>query len=306
MTQPTITLPPQVRGSDLPEIPLSLIAGDQPTIARDCYVVGIEQHGTLAPWGWRFGHHENIDHHAPVDAMARVVSSANLALLRIASEGPVTPAARVLITHNDCDSILSSGIMAGRLAPDPKYGAAAIAADHTGAPDAIADLLQAIQDRREVDFAFEMLARLESGRQLPAEAQRMLDARLRKREQASEDVAQGVFSHLGHGVYFAELNEETDGEFFPALLPHAELIVIGIPHPDPVRAKRWAVKVRRGLAMPEGRDLRHLLMKQYDPAFGGRWNAGSNKRGGGTDTPPRAWAEGLVAAAGLSSPLRSG
>ena len=293
MTQPTITLLPQENGSDLPEIPLALLAGDQPTIACDCYVVGIEQHGTRAAWGWRYGAHENIDHHAPVDEMARIVSSANLALLRVASQEPVTPTARVLITHNDCDSILSSGIIAGRLAPDARYGAAAIAADHTGEPNAIADLLQGIQDRRELDFAFDMLALLESGRPLPAEAQRMLDDRLRKRDQAAEDVANGTFCHLGHGIYFAEFASETDGEFFPALLPHAKVIVIGIPHPDPARAKPWACKVRRGLAMPDGHDLRHLNLKQYDPAFGGRWNAGSNKRGGGTSVAPREWAEGL-------------
>jgi hypothetical protein len=293
VTPAQITLLPQDKGSDLPEIPLSALSGDQKIIACDCYVEGIEQHGKFRGWGWSHGIHENIDHHAPVDAMARLVSSANLALVRVASLGTASPNTRVLLTHTDCDSILSAGIVSGRLPPLPDYGDAALAADHTGAEHPVADLLQAIQDRRDVEYAFEMLACLDGGRPLPPDAARLLDARRRKRDDAANAVAQGRFEQLGEGIWFAEFSGETDGEFFPALLPEAQLIVVGVPHPDPARANPWAIKVRRGLGMPDGRDLRHLELTRYDQAYGGRWNAGSNKRGGGTGVEPRVWVEGL-------------
>jgi len=37
---------------------------------------------------------------------------------------------------------------------------------------------------------------------------------------------------------------------------------------------------------PDGAHLRQLRMKRFDPAFAGRWNAGSNARNGGTDVRP--------------------
>ncbi|MDX2261287.1 MAG: hypothetical protein SFU84_06275 [Gemmatimonadales bacterium] len=293
MTHPAITLLPQQHGSDLPHIALRALRHHLPTIACDCYVEAIEHHGSPVEWGWRYGPHENIDHHAPVDAMARLVSSANLALVRVARLGTASPDTRVLLTHTDCDSILSAGIVSGRIPPLLHYGDAALAADHTGADHPVADLLQAIQDRRDVEYAFEMLACLEGGRPLPPDAARLLDARRRKRDDAASAVAQGRFEQLGEGIWFAGFSGETDGEFFPALLPEAQLIVVGVRHPDPARANPWAIKVRRGLGMPDGRDLRHLELTRYDQAYGGRWNAGSNKRGGGTGLEPRVWAEGL-------------
>lgn len=50
----------------------------------------------------------------------------------------------LIIDHLDRDSILSSGILLGRLPPDPRLSEAAITADHTGAENDIADLLQGL------------------------------------------------------------------------------------------------------------------------------------------------------------------
>jgi len=268
-----------------------------PTIACDCLVKEIETRGTETPWGWRLDQSENIDHHAPVDRMAREISSTNLALLRVA-HGIAAPDTRVLITHTDCDSILSAGIITGRLQPLPHYGDAALAADHTGEPDAIADLLQALMDERDIEGSFAALAALEEGRPLPPTAERLLDARRAQREEAEALVRRGGFEQLGAGIYFAQVGEDTEGEFFPRLLPEARVIVLGMPHPkypDPncPATGPWLMRVRRGAAMPAGRDLRHLDLEQYDAHYGGRWNAGSNKRGGGTSVAPRVWAEGL-------------
>lgn len=265
-----------------------------PTIACDCLAKGIETIGDEVPWGWRLGHSVNIDHHAPVDAMAREISSTNLALRYVEAQGPADPSTRVLITHTDCDSILSAGLITGDLDPHPEYGEAALAADHTGEPNDIADLLQALMDERDIHASFIAMAMQNFGWAVPPRAQVLLNARRRKREQAEALVGRGGFEHLGAGIYFAQFTEDTEGEFFPRLLPHARLIVLGMPHPKYPEAKRWLMRCRRGHDMPEGEDLRHLGLEAHDPAYGGRWNAGSNKRGGGTSVEPRVWAEGLV------------
>lgn len=244
----------------------------------DCYIDRVERFGTPVPWGWSLWFGQNIDHHAPVPRMAREVSSANLAMHWMAqdelrSHGPV------VVTHTDCDSILSAGIVAGRLEPGERYGVAAIAADHTGEENAIADLLQAIQDRRDVEYSLEMLRRLESGAALPSEARDALDDRLRKRDAVARAVAEGRFGRTGT-IWWAEFDEEMDGEFLPALLPDAELIVVATPYDG--RSLRRVIKVRRGRATPEGVTLDDIPLKAVDPAYGGRWNAGSTKRGGGS------------------------
>ena len=64
--------------------------------------------------------------------MYRFVSSANLAVEWVRARHGPRPGDLVVITHTDCDSVLSSGIVSGRLEPKPEYEAAAIAADHTG------------------------------------------------------------------------------------------------------------------------------------------------------------------------------
>lgn len=293
---------PEIRLLDLvPELSPRLFEEEPGALACDCYVAGVEQLGVPRPWGWSLAGGENIDHHAPVPAMAREISSANLALRWVAERSP-EPSGPILLTHTDCDSVLTAGIVSGRLEADERYGAAAIAADHTGAENPIADLLQAIQDCRDVEYSFAMLALLEEGRPLPPEAQAALEVRHAKRATAAAVVRDGGLRPAGEGVWWAAFDKEIDGEFFPALLPEAELIVVGSPHLD--EPERWAIKVRRGQAMAEGRTLDDLRLYQMDPAYGGRWNAGSTKRGGGSELAPEEWVRGLSShLAGLGTRL---
>jgi hypothetical protein len=88
----------------------------------------------------------------------------------------------------------------------------------------------------------------------------------------------GVFDH------------EIDGEFFPALLPEAALILVAIRMNTP---SRWQMKVRLGTAAAPGLTLDALNISTFDTAYGGRWNAGSNKRGDGTACTPQLYAEEL-------------
>ncbi len=256
-----------------------------PTVACDCYVVGIERFAERVPWGWRLGRHENVDHHAPVAHMARPISSTNLALVRVEACGPVAPDTTVLITHTDADSILSAGIVSGLLPPKPEYGDAAIAADHTGEPHPIADLLQALDPLRSIADSFNALAILEDGGPLPEWAATELAKRHALRERTVALMPNFV---MHHGVAWAAFDHAVAGEFLPLHLPEAQVIVVGYPMPN--REGRWTIKVRLGHAAPTGTTLNTLRLTEIDPAYGGRWNAGATKRGGGSAIGPEEWA----------------
>ena len=79
----------------------------------------------------------------------------------------------------------------------------------------------------------------------------------------------------------------------PALLPEAAVILLTAPHPD--HADRWIAKLRLGRAAPAALTLHALGVEAFDPSYGGRWNAGANRRTGGTSLHPEEYAA-LVAA----------
>jgi len=260
-----------------------------PQVVCDAYVASIHTFGTLTPWGWVHGDSENIDHHAPHAAFETTISSANLALQRVEAHGAVAADVPVRITHTDCDSILSAGIVSGVLPADPLFGEAAIAADHTGAAHPIADLLQAIENTRSLEVSFSALEAYLAGRSLPEPADRALAARLARREAAATAVRDGRFS-MEAGIAYADFDTAMEGEFFPALIAGARLIVTSGPHPD--FPDRRQIRVRLGRGARSGDTLHALGLTAFDTAYGGRWNAGSNRRGGGTTLPAAAWVAG--------------
>src|SRR5690606_35102391 len=205
-------------------------------------------------------------------------------------------------------SVLCGGIMAGRLPPDRIFGEAALAADHTGEENEIADLLQGLdaeQSRtgvRDIEICFTNLRRSIDKSRLDDVAARALSARLRKRAEAEALVAGRRFQRVGL-LEFAVLDSPTDGEFFPALLPGATVIMVANPLPsDPAR---WQVKLRLGNSAPEGFSLTELQIHELDAAYGGRWNAGSNRRGGGTTLDPAKYAEKVAARLDTALPTRN-
>ena len=255
-------------------------------IAADFYIANVEN-GEALDWGYRLGRIENVDHHAPVPRMRRPVSSTNLALLRLASIGPAKLDEYVAINHTDCDSVLTASLLLGLLSPDERFGDAAIAADHSGEEDAVADLLQALDKAKDFAFSLGQLRRLNDGLVLDARAQTCLDDRRRMRDRARSDVP--GFSWVDR-IAFREFENEIDGELLPALLPQAIAIVVGYHSDD-----RWYIKVRLGPAWTECMpSLQEAGLMSFDSAYGGRWNAGSNKRGGGGDRRPEGYAEHLA------------
>jgi hypothetical protein len=278
-------------------------------VVCDCHVEGIEQ-GRSVPGGYERGRVVNVDHHADTPLMRRRVSTANLAIQRVHACGVARDGTSVIVNHTDCDSILSAGIISGRLEPDEEYGDAAIAADYTGAEHPIADLLQALDQARDIELSFRNLDTLRRGRPLEAAARAALDDRQRKRQAAADAVASGRMRMDGP-IAWGVFDETLQGEFFPALLPEAVVILAMAPHPE-LPPDRLEMKLRLGARAPEGFSL-HGLLAGFDPGFGGRWNAGANKRPndgrpGGSDTAPAVYAaevrrrvEERLAAGSLSS-----
>jgi len=272
--------------------------GTQSIFACDFYVTGAE-HGVLEPGGLRPGRILNVDHHAPHLRMRQPVTSTVLAHEYLIAGGRADPSSCVVIHHTDCDSILSSALLLGNLPPDPDLVAASIAADHTGEEHPIADLLQAIDEgrrgHRTAEQYLESLRAVEdlrSGEPLGDEATQALDRRRMRRAAAHELISQGRFER-GDGVAFAVCDQSIDSAFFSALLPEAAVIMVACPnvaHPD-----RWTIKLRLGQGAAPGFTLQSLGVTEWDPCFGGRWNAGSNGRGGGTEREPAEYAELLRA-----------
>ena len=262
-----------------------------PVIACDFYIEGAEL-GREIPGGYDIDGVMNIDHHAPSTRMMRLVSSTNLAIEQMHQDKHPPRDGMVFVSHTDCDSVLSSAIMAGELECDPIFGEAAIAADHTGAPNGIADVLQSLEPRRDLYFSLRNLRKLLAGEPLDRTAQPFYAERLKKREAAESAVANRKI-HLDGSLAHGILERKIDGEFFPAKLPDAALILLLSPRTD---STRWDAKMRLGLGAPKGASLHHLRSKQFDPAFAGRWNAGSNARNGGTEMKPDEYVQNVATA----------
>lgn len=269
---------------------LRAIYGDRRLAACDFHVEGIES-GEEVEGGYSWNGILNIDHHAPVRRMERWITSTSLACDHVNAHGPLGADWTVIINHTDADSILSSLILRGYLPPWTRFADAALAADHTGERNCVGDFLQAIQSLRDLTFSTTNLVNHLFDLPCDQGVQDCLDRRQADRERAKSLVDSGVFTRANR-VAFAIVEEKLDPAFLPPLLPESEVILLF----SPLKAdkERWEVKARLGLSASEGLSLQRLRIQEtLDPAFGGRWNAGSNKRGGGTLLDPAAYAEQL-------------
>ena len=257
-----------------------------PIVVTDCIVDGVET-WEPQPWGWRTNLDGrtilNIDHHAEAERFFRPVSSGNLAIQYVGLQGRLPDGVPAVINHTDCDSILSAAILTGLLPPNDEFGAAVVAADHTGEPNAIADLLQALDPLRSIGLSLRNLNLLLTGVPLEASAVELLQKRDAERQRAAELVNSGAFQTFG-SVAVAQLSagDRISGEFLPTLLPGAAVIISA----SPMENGRWETKVRLGPGARIGETLFSLGVKHWEPNFAGRWNAGSTRRSGGSMTDP--------------------
>jgi hypothetical protein len=262
--------------------------------ACDFYITDSEK-GESVPGGYQTDWLVCVDHHAATDRMRKKISSTTLAIEHVRAFGPVRSPDVVLINHTDCDSILSSRIMAGDLEPLDIYNAAAIAADHTGEENEIADLLQALDDFKDHDFSFRCLQMFLDGERLNFDkaAKNALDIRLMKRSIARDIVSGNKFIEIGC-LSYAVLKERIDGELFQPLLKQSYVNMAASPRVGEFDV--WDIKIRLGESAPEELTLKDIDLSDFDPKYSGRWNAGSNKRGGGTKLTPDVYAEKLLQA----------
>ena len=261
--------------------------------ACDFYITGTEKWEPVVG-GYQAGWLVSIDHHASTERMRRQISSTTLAIEHVRRFGPAAIPDRIVINHTDCDSILSSRVMRGDIEADDLFNDAAIAADHTGEANEIADLLQALDTDtfRNHYVSYENLQLTLNGKShLYATAiRKALDARLAKRDAACSLVSRNSFSRSGHLAY-AVLTEKIDGELFVPFINDAVVIMTASPHPT--EASRWNIKLRLGSSAPQGMSIKDLDIGRFDPNYSGRWNAGSNNREGGTLMDPDHYAEKL-------------
>ena len=202
-----------------------------------------------------------IDHHAPVPAMMKHVSSTTFASKYVAQYGPLDDRYVVVINHTDTDSILSALIMSGLLAPHEEYIAAAIAADHTGAANVISDLLQSLEDDSDLRKSVDILCKV-------------LEKRLWVRRDLQEKKDE---FKIDGSIAYKLLAGKIDAGLLPCLFPEAEVIAVAWPMPKGSKRK-WGIKVRLGMGA-DGIALNKLDL----PDAGGRWNAISTTRQGGSD-----------------------
>jgi hypothetical protein len=276
----------------------SLCPGQGGIYACDFYVDGAE-HGEIEPGGLRLARILNVDHHAPIARMEDEITSTMLAAQHLNAGGEVDPDGHVVIHHTDCDSMLSSAMMLGILTPDQGLVDASVCADHTGAAHPVADLLQALDDGRGGTRTLEQYATslrnlraLLDGQPIEDAAVAALARRAARRAAATALVESGAFEiDAERLVALAESDGSIDSAFFPALLPDVAVIMVVHRRED----DRWTVKLRLGGRRIPGVTLHTLRVTDWDPAFGGRWNAGSNGRGGGTSMTPREYAKRLRA-----------
>jgi len=251
-------------------------------VACDFYVKEVES-GKKDVGGYVFENIINIDHHAPTEEMARRISSTNLAIEWVKKYGGVPKDWVVAINHTDCDSVLSSAILRQILPPEEKFAKAAISADHTGEENEITDLLMALEKERNFEYSLTNLKLLLDGKNLDEKTKKLLEKRFKERKKAKELVESGAFKQI-ENIYYVKVDERIDAAFFPALLPEAVAIMIAIPMKG---SDKMEVKIRLGLKAPPGLMLNKLAL----PDFGGRWNAGSTKRHGGTSIPVEKYAQ---------------
>jgi hypothetical protein len=207
-----------------------------------------------------------IDHHAALPEMMRHVSSTTFANQYVLEHGPLDESYAVVINHTDTDALLSALIMAGILEPLDDFNAAAIAADHTGEENIISDVLQVLDKDNCLQKSVDVLLKL-------------LERRLWLRQEL-RILAENHEFEMNGGVAYKLLEKPIDDAgLLPCFFPNADAIIVAWPMPN--GNGKWGIKTRLGVKT-EGVSL----LKMNLPDTGGRWDAVSTTRHGGTDTPP--------------------
>jgi hypothetical protein len=263
---------------------LSHSPGEHLIFACDFHIDEIEN-GERLQGGYRKGRVINIDHHAPDERMYCHVTSTQLATEWAKECGILDSSSVVFIDHTDCDSILSSAILAGILPPNPLFVEAALGADHTGERNDIAEVLQALDPWRDFALSIRNLDFMLQGCELDPAVKEAMRQRQDKRESLHEKLKQEI--QIINKTALLIVEDCLDAVDLVRIFPDVAMIVHA--RPDKTGSSRWTMKIRLGQAAPAGLMLDKRKIQVFDPNYGGRWNAGSNGRGGGTSLDPRTY-----------------
>lgn len=248
--------------------------------AVDFYVEGAERSQLLESGaGYHIGRRiVNIDHHAPGVTWERHVSSGNLACLWVRANGRIAPESGdvIVINHTDCDSVIASLIMVGALPPHARFEEAVLDADHRGAANEIADMLQGGGATRDLPWLVQSLARALQGEPHDARMQERLDELQTKRLYVRGLLRNGAVVEQD-GVFLVECDRHIDSDLFLSVFTDARVVVIGCCSEEFPSLR--LTRIRLGPKAPDGMSLHTLGISALDPNYGGRFNAGSNKRG---------------------------
>ncbi len=249
-------------------------------VVCDAYVENIENIEGIVnkKFGFIAGNIIVVDHHAPQERFEKIVSSTNLAVEYVKEFGTADKDILVIINHTDADSILSSLIIRGILPPEKIFEEAAIVADHTGEENQIADLLQALKHERDIELSVRNLQLLLNGKELEPRVLELLKKRHEERQKAKKIVSSNKFRKFG-SVTYIYLEKSINSAFWPSLIPDAQVILTF--HKG--NLNNLIARTRLGITAPKGLALNKIGISEFDPDWGGRWNAGSNRRSGGTE-----------------------
>ncbi len=285
-----------------------------PVIVCDLYIQDIEKEGTPIVskdgtlLGYRKGEIINIDHHGPEEEKLGLLSTGPQSGIFLRDLGDtLAPNIPVATHHTDCDSILSCLQMLRVLQPHPILDRAALSADHTCLPDPIADVLQEMTELKQEPgyekeawrlkrfslgvLLFEQIVtgRGVEGRELLEKLQHI---RQEKRALANQIFARRDFESFDNGALIL-VQQGIDSEFLPAVFRDAAIILSVSPRTD--NSGKHNIRIRLGAnALNRGITRAKLNLEAFDPAAGGRMDAGSNERGGGTHLAPLEYAERVL------------
>ncbi len=274
----------------------------------DQKVAEIESRGERLPYGYRvssgYTHITVIDHHV-ADPYFERLSTGNLVLefFKYHPDGPPSEA-RILITHGDCDSVLSAGMLLKAIPPLPEFGEAVMSADHTFEANLIADLLQSIEGfppigggtmalidegdcsklTPSIELSFKSLGQLLQGKKLDDCVSHAFEGRLSARSAWESRLHNGEIRWYPNGTVVSvipgKLTQDPYPEFLKILIPDVSLILVF--HQVPEKDNFLQVRALTGNSIPGHLSLgdESIITQELVPKFGGRKDAGSNRRGG--------------------------
>ncbi len=259
-----------------------------------------------------------IDHHVNDPEFSRLsTGNLAIEYFKAFPDGPPKEAL-ITITHGDCDSVISALIMKKQVPAEPAFGVAVMSADHNFEKNKIADLLQALEStpglnetvRSFIPTAEELIAEdplrayrldlpekpfipslelsvrnlglLLANNELDPDAQMKVqqrtDARLKWIERIENQQVVALENGTNYCIIPDKITSDPYPEFLQALLPNAKIILVF--HNPPEDFNFMQVRAILGNAAPSQIALNDGLLIPQDliPGFGGRRDAGSNRR----------------------------